>query len=87
MKFSLHNIFSGLTVHSGYHQSIIWHDVKAYRINAAYLLFEKITFSGPFQYLRKTVMKGSTPPQLLLVDKYNVLGNATFTPHAFLASF
>ena len=71
--------FNRLTIHSSYHQSIIRHDVKAYRLNSACLVCVKIKFSFPCQYLRKTVMKGSTPPQLLLVDKYNVLGNATFT--------
>ena len=80
VKLSLpSSVFSRLTIHSSYHQSIIRHDVKAYRFNSACLVCVKIKFSFPFQYLRKTVMKGSTPPQLLLVDKYNVLGNATFT--------
>ena len=80
VKLSLpSSVFSRLTIHSSYHQSIIRYDVKAYRFNSACLVCVKIKFSFPFQYLRKTVMKGSTPPQLLLVDKYNVLGNATFT--------
>ena len=45
----------------------------------------KILLFIPFQYLRKTVMKGSTAPQLLLVDKYNVLGNATVTSDRWLS--